>query len=66
LEYVNFATPCRSISMLDTTIKIKMKFEIETKVDQDLNEIQNLDKYRDFDVDEVLDEDQNRSRSRSR
>jgi hypothetical protein len=43
-----------------------MKFEIETKVDQDLNEIQNLDKYRDFDVDEVLDEDQNRSRSRSR
>jgi hypothetical protein len=43
-----------------------MKFEIETKVDQDLNEIQNLNKYRDFDVDEVLDEDQNRSRSRSR
>jgi hypothetical protein len=43
-----------------------MKFEIETKVDQDLNEIQNLDKHRDLDVDEVLDEDQNRSRSRSR
>jgi hypothetical protein len=41
--------------MLDTTIKIKMKFEIETKVDQDLNEIQNLDKHRDLDVDEVLD-----------
>jgi hypothetical protein len=52
--------------MLDTTIKIKMKFEIETAVDQDLNEIQNLDKHRNLDVDEVLDEDQNRSRSRSR